>query len=106
MQGTTDLTRYTALPKALDFYSSIGGRQAIFDYVDPLLEWAVDLLCNALKTKRQEIPESMRAPYMRVLGNNWLLQTSRHTYLKKSRVMKLKIFFLCWFKSQKMVVLA
>ena len=43
------------------------------DYVTPLLDWAVDMLCTAFSTQPLEIPNSMRAPCMRVIGcPTWL----------------------------------
>ena len=47
---------------------SIGGHKAILDYVAPLLDWAVDMLCTAFSTQPLAIPNSMRAPFMRVIG--------------------------------------
>ena len=53
---------------------SIGGHKAIMDYVSPLLDWAVDMLCTAFSTHPLEIPDSMRSPYMRIIGcPHWLL---------------------------------
>ena len=53
---------------------SIGGHKAIMDYVTPLLDWAVDMLCDAFSTQPLEIPDSMRAPCMRVIScPSWLL---------------------------------
>ena len=52
---------------------SIGGHKAIMNYVTPLLDWAVDMLCTAFSTQPLEIPDSMRAPFMRVIGcPSWL----------------------------------
>ena len=81
LQGTSDLTRYNALPKALDFYASVGGREAITKYVTQLLDWAVQLICEALGTQPQQIPDSMRAPFMRVIG------TSTFTIFNQNRLM-------------------
>ena len=45
------------------------------DYVSPLLDWAVDMLCTAFSTQPYPIPDSMRAPCMRVIGcPKWLSQ--------------------------------
>ena len=37
------------------------------EYVTPLLDWAVEMLCKAFETNPQPIPNSMRAPCMRVI---------------------------------------
>ena len=47
---------------------SIGGHKAITDYVTPLLDWAVDMLCTAVSTRPLKLPDSMRAPFMRVIS--------------------------------------
>ena len=45
----------------------------MIDYVKPLLDWAVDMLCTAFSTKPYAIPDSMQAPCMRVIGcPSWL----------------------------------
>lgn len=52
---------------------SIGGHKVILGYVAPLLDWAVDMLCTALSTEPHNIPDSMRAPCMRVIScPKWL----------------------------------
>jgi hypothetical protein len=38
------------------------------DYVTPLLDWAVDMLCAAFSSHPLEIPDSMRAPCMRAIS--------------------------------------
>ena len=62
------MTRYNVLPKSLDFYESIGGRKAMVEHASRILDFAVNLLCEALGTKPQQIPDEMRAPFMRVIG--------------------------------------
>ena len=43
------------------------------EYVTPLLDWAVEMLCKAFETNPQPIPNSMRAPCMRVIAcPKWL----------------------------------
>ena len=55
------------------FNYRIGGHKAIMNYVSPLLDWAVDMLCEAFNSKPLDIPDSMRAPCMRVIGcPTWL----------------------------------
>ena len=55
-------------PAALDFYQALGGRAAIASYVEPLVEWAADMLAEALGTFRMQVPKSMEAPFMRLVG--------------------------------------
>jgi len=73
-RGTNDsATKYIAATNALQFYHRIGGHKAIIDYVSPLLDWAVNMLCEAFSSNPLEIPDSMRAPCMRVIGcPTWL----------------------------------
>jgi len=73
-RGTNDSqTKYIAASNALHFYDRIGGHKAIMNYVSPLLDWAVDMLCEAFNSKPLDIPDSMRAPCMRVIGcPTWL----------------------------------
>ena len=43
------------------------------NYVSPLLDWAVNMLCEAFSSKPLDIPDTMRAPCMRVIGcPTWL----------------------------------
>ena len=51
-----------------DFYSALGGQRAIAAYVEPMLEWAADMLAEALGTSRMKVPKSMEAPFMRLVG--------------------------------------
>jgi len=68
MQGTIDHTPYLCVKSALKFYSDLGGHSALMSHTQPLLDWAQDMLCQALGTSRLPIPRSMEAPFMRVLG--------------------------------------
>jgi hypothetical protein len=58
-QGTSDLSRYNALPKALDFYDSLGGRAKMVAYAGQLLDFAVGLICDALGTRPQQVTGAM-----------------------------------------------
>ena len=50
------------------FYKEIGGREAVLEYVTPLLEWAQDMLATAFNTEKLPIPKSMEAPFLRIVG--------------------------------------
>merc|ERR1712038_1683741 len=60
-QGTGDHTTYLCTKPALKFYDDLGGRLAILDHVTPLLEWAQQMLCQALGTSVFPVPPSMQA---------------------------------------------
>ena len=63
-----DHTNMIVTPAALDFYQALGGRAAIASYVEPLIEWAADMLAEGLGTFRMQVPKSMEAPFMRLVG--------------------------------------
>ena len=67
MQGTIDHTPYLCVKPALQFYKDLGGHAALLAHTQPLLDWAQDILCQALGTTRLPVPHSMQAPFMRVL---------------------------------------
>ena len=67
-QGTLDKTNLIVTPAALDFYQALGGQAVIASYVEPLIEWAADMLAEALDTFRMQVPKSMEAPFMRIVG--------------------------------------
>jgi hypothetical protein len=68
LQGTLDSTNYVCAEAAVDFYRSLGGREAIAGYVEPLLDWAQAMLAAALGTYRMPVPKTMEAPFMKVIG--------------------------------------
>jgi len=67
MQGTIDHTPYICARAALKFYHSLGGYEAILSHTKPLLDWAQDMLYQALGTNKLPIPYNMQAPFMRVI---------------------------------------
>jgi len=67
MQGTIDHTPYISSMAALQFYSKLGGRDALIAYTTPLLDWAQQMLCHAFSTPVLPVPPNMVAPFMRVL---------------------------------------
>lgn len=67
MQGTMDHTPFIAAKTGLEFYDSLGGREALDAYTRPLLDWAQQMLSLALDTSILPVPASMVAPFMRVL---------------------------------------
>ena len=67
MQGTMDHTAYIAAKTGIEFYDSLGGREALDAYTRPLLDWAQQMLSLALGTSILPVPASMVAPFMRVL---------------------------------------
>merc|ERR1711879_355452 len=67
-QGTLDHTNTIVTPAALDSYHALGGRAAIASYVEPLVEWAADMLAEALGTFRMDVPKTMEAPFMRLVA--------------------------------------
>ena len=70
MQGTLDHTPYICTSAALDFYNDpliCGGQAGLQQYACPLLDWAQSMLCEKLRTQPLPVPQSMVAPFMRVL---------------------------------------
>ena len=67
MQGTMDHTPFISAKAGLEFYVSLGGREALTAYTRPLLDWAQQMLSLALGTSILPVPASMVAPFMRVL---------------------------------------
>ena len=67
MQGTMDHTPYLASLPALEFYRDQGGREALLTFASPLLDWAQQMLCHSLNTAVLPVPDTMVAPFMRVL---------------------------------------
>jgi len=68
MQGTMDHTPYLSTRPALQFYRWLGGLPGLHAHVTPLLDWAEEMLCCALGTQPLPAPQSMKAPWMRVVG--------------------------------------
>jgi len=66
-QGTADHTTYLCTKASLDFYRWCGGMSAIKKHTEQLLDWAQQMLCQALGTSVLPIPRASQAPYMRVL---------------------------------------
>lgn len=66
-QGTRDDSAYCVAPAAIQFYNDIGGYEKIHSYADKLLREAVKLLTDAWGTEKLEIPDSMEAPFMRMI---------------------------------------
>ena len=75
----------------------IGGYDAIFNYVSPLLDWTVEMLCNRLSTVAHEIPASMRAPFIRIIKIPEWLYTSNESmvefakYFPKTMILDYKV---------------
>lgn len=67
MQGTMDHTAYLCAKPALAFYTSLGGRAKLVAYTGPILDWAQQMLCHSLDSSVLPVPDSMIAPFMRVL---------------------------------------
>ncbi|XP_061177097.1 uncharacterized protein LOC133185821 [Saccostrea echinata] len=67
MQGTRDNIPYYLVPAALKFYKDIGGMEKINRYTVNLLEKACLLLEEILGTTGVGIPDSMKAPRIRLV---------------------------------------
>ena len=66
-KGTRDDSPYCTVPEAIKFYNAIGGYDKILEYADGLLRNATELLTTSWKTERLPIPQSMEAPFMRMI---------------------------------------
>ena len=69
-QGTRDETGFVAALEGMRFHAWLGGATAITSYVIPLLDWAVNMMCDKLGVKPMVLPQSMRAPHLRALGKS------------------------------------
>ena len=58
----------------MKFHTALGGAKAIADYVSPMLDWAVSMLCEALEVKPYVLPKTMQAPLLRVIGKFSILK--------------------------------
>ena len=67
-QGTRDLTPYLCVEEALDFYQEIGGAPAIARHAEELLDFGEKLFKDYFDVASAPFPKSMRAPYMRIIG--------------------------------------
>jgi hypothetical protein len=48
--------------------NSLGGLDKVASYVVPLLEWAQEMLVQALGTEKLQMPKEMEAPFMKMIG--------------------------------------
>ena len=69
-----DYSNYVALSAAIDYFEDLGGFDGVHSYVQPLLDWAQDMICTELDTSGLDIPKSMTAPYMRVIGEIFIIE--------------------------------
>lgn len=67
IQGTRDNIPYLVVPEVLKFFEDIGGLEKIHCYADTLLDSACQMLWNRLGARPVEVPESMKAPNMRLI---------------------------------------
>ena len=67
-QGTGDYTRYLCVGEALDFYDHLGGHDAISKHAKEMLDFGEKLLLNSFQVAPAPFPESMRAPYLRIVA--------------------------------------
>ncbi|XP_072014615.1 uncharacterized protein [Amphiura filiformis] len=67
-QGTRDSIPYLTAAKAIEFYQSLGGMDAIVEHNSKLKDWASSMLSEAWNSTCLPIPNSMRAPFMILVG--------------------------------------
>ena len=65
-----DIGNYLCAAAAVSFYKEIGGSEAILRHLTPLLDWAAQMLADAMGTEKLQVPKSMEAPYMRTIGED------------------------------------
>ncbi|XP_033115167.1 putative L-cysteine desulfhydrase 1 [Anneissia japonica] len=63
-QSTRDCTSMCIASAAIEFLEEIGGLDVITQHNTNLVDWAVEMLANAWKTKHLPVPRSLRAPFM------------------------------------------
>ena len=63
-----DYSNYLAAEGALSFARSFGGVSALQAHTGPILDWAQEMLAEALGTETLPVPKSMKAPFMRLIG--------------------------------------
>lgn len=66
-QGTRDESTYYCSTEALGFYQDIGGHEKISDYCKKLATEGAELLVRKWKTSQFPLPESMVAPFLRLV---------------------------------------
>ncbi|XP_070532508.1 uncharacterized protein [Ptychodera flava] len=86
-QGTRDYSVFLTAGDGLKFINDIGGMDALYGYITPLVEWAADNLTKAWGTEHLQIPKYMQPPLMRAIGFPY---TDRHpmTYDGTIAIMK------------------
>ena len=62
------MTPYLCVEEALDFYQEIGGAPAIARHAEELLDFGEKLFKDFFDVASAPFPPSMRAPYMRIIG--------------------------------------
>jgi len=67
-QGTGDYTRYLCVEEALDFYQDLGGHEAISQHAKEMLDFGEKLLVDSFHVAPAPFPQSMRAPYLRIVA--------------------------------------
>jgi len=63
-----DNGNYLCASAGVKFMKEIGGTAVHTAWATELLDWAADMLAEALGTKRLSVPKSMEAPFMRCIG--------------------------------------
>lgn len=66
-QGTRNYSAHLSAGFAMDYMEKIGGVGFLQSYITPLVEFAVDLYKRTWGTKELQIPNVMKAPYMRIV---------------------------------------
>lgn len=66
-QGTKNYSAHLTAGYAVEYMKKLGGIGHLHSYITPLVEWAVQLYVREWNTEELSVPESMKAPYMRIV---------------------------------------
>jgi len=66
-QGTRNYAAHITAGFAVEYMEKIGGISFLQSYITPLVEFAVELFTRTWNTTELEIPDNMKAPYMRIV---------------------------------------
>jgi len=74
-QGTDDLTNYFSAATGLEYHKSIGGFDALYNHAAEHFDYVEQRLVNELGCMKYQIPDSMAAPFMKIVK---LPKSTRH----------------------------
>ena len=89
------MTRYLCIEDSLDFFQNdLGGHEAISQHAKEMLDFGEKLLLESFHVATAPFPQTMRAPYMRIVGEYFFasIDPSATTFLVSPRPRGTKAF--------------